>query len=366
MKKKTYNELPSYVRATNKRDQILEKLLIKARARQSDNLRHFISLVLQHVSRYYPLLNKNYLDPHTVSVMKRLEWEIEQSAKVVTNQIQNDWRDLKRRTYAFSWAATQKAMLNAGKAGKPEMMPVGKLAHHTGKKSDLGGVGDRIHLALERLKRKVIDAVQMSRIMEETHEEAMVRAGKAFPAVRVQKRLHELTRALVEANRRPEEGDALYGPLFIDADDWDDIVAEYKDEYVPEWRDPRYSMETPISAGEDGEYMLYPWQVEQEMTEDFVGSVRAGEVDSANAQGITDFVWIAVLDSHTDDCCRKRDGLTNAEIEANLDGEWKADECQASVPPAHFNCRCRIAPATDDLPEKPADNSQDLEDWLNS
>ena len=301
--KRNYNELPTYVRTVNKRDQILENLLIKARARQSDELRHFIILVLQHVNRYYPLLNKNYLDPHTVQHMKRLEWEIEQSARVIASDLFHEWIRLRRLTYAFSWAATQKAMLNAGKPSQPEKMPVGRLTHHTQKKTVLGGITDRIHLSLERLKRKVIDAVQMSRTLGEAREEAIVRAGRAFPPAHRQKKLNVLTRAFVEADKKIPE-DPLYGPLFIDADDWDDIVAEYKDEFVPEWRDPRYELETPVSAGEDGDYMLYPWQVEQEMTEDFVSSVRDGEVDSANAQGITDVVWIAVLDSHTDDCCR--------------------------------------------------------------
>jgi len=363
---KNYNELPTYVRTTNKRDQILENLLLKARARQSDQLRHFITLVLQHVNRYYPQLNKNYLDPHTITHMKRLEWEIEQSANAVSSRIMSDWLKLRRRTYAFSWASTQKAMLNAGKPGKPEMLPAGRLAHHMDKKTELGGVGDRIHLSLERLKRKVIDAVQLSRTLGETQEEALVRAGKAFPPATPRKKLNELTRAFVEADRKPEEGDPLYGPMFIDADDWDDIVSEYKDQYVPEWRDPRYTLDSPASAGTDGEYMLYPWQVEQEMTEDFVTSVRNGEVDSANAQGITDFVWIAILDAHTDECCRKRDGLLTSEIEEKLKGEWAEDECQAIYVPGHFFCRCRLAPAADNIPDKPADNSQDLEDWLSS
>jgi hypothetical protein len=363
---KTYNQLPSYVRAVNKRDQILERILLKARAKQSDELRRFISFTLQHVSRIYPLLNLNNLDPHTVTHMKRLEWEIENSARDIANDIAANWLQLKRRTYAFSWAATQKAMLNAGHNGEPRPLPAGKLAHHTSKKTELGHVADRIHLSFERLKRKVIDAVQMSRVLGESLDEALVRAGKAFPPVNKQRRLNVLTRAMVEANReKSEEDDPIYGPQFIDANDWDDIVSDYKDAYLPKYRDPRYELEAPATTAE-GDVLLYPWQVEQEMTEDFVSSVRSGEVDSANEQGITDFVWIAILDSHTDDCCRKRDGLTNAEIVEKQKGEWSGDDCQAQVPPAHFNCRCRVAPATDNLPDKPASNAQDFEDWLNS
>ena len=60
MKHTTWNESPTYVRSVNKRDQILEKLLLKSRARQSDELRLFISEVLRIVTRFYPLLNKGF------------------------------------------------------------------------------------------------------------------------------------------------------------------------------------------------------------------------------------------------------------------------------------------------------------------
>jgi SPP1 gp7 family putative phage head morphogenesis protein len=363
---KNYNELPMYVRSVNKRDQILERLLMKSRARQSDELRHFINLVFMHVTRLYPLMNKEHLDPSTITSMKRLEWEIEQSAAKVSHLIFVNWNNLRRWTFAFSWAATQRSLLNAGLKGKPQMLPAGKLAHHTGRKTELGSMTDRIHLALERLKRKVIDAVQMSRILGESLEETLARVGRAFPPGKRQKKINVLTRAMLE-NATTEPGpEPIYGPMFIDADDWDSIVAEYNSDYRPEWRDPRYGTEISIPVGDEDEYMLYPWQIEREMIEDFVSSVRAGEVDSMNAQGITDFVWIAVLDSHTDDCCRKRDGLTNSEIEAKLKMEWSDDDCDSAVPPAHFNCRCRLAPATENLPKKPASNAEDIGEWLNS
>lgn len=367
MKHKTWNESPTYVRSVNKRDQILEALLLKSRARQSDELRNFITQVMHLVVRIYPLLNKEFLDPHTVSLMKGLENGIEQAARPISSACLANWLQLKRMTYAFSWAATQKALINAGMPVAPKMLPAGALAHHVQKKSLVGNPGDRIHLAFERLKRKVIDAVQLSRTMNDSLDEALVRVGRAFPPARKQKKLVELTRAIRESAKVPETN-PIYGPQFIDANDWDDIVDDYKKAFVPKWRDPRYELETPVSAGEEGEHTLYPWQVEQEMTEDFVSSVRSGEVDSAKAEGITDFVWIAILDSHTDDCCRERDGLLTSEIEAKLEsGELGDDDDEgASVPPAHFNCRCRVAPATDDIPDKPASNAQDLEDWLNS
>lgn len=370
MKRLTYNQCPTYVRGINARDRILESLLLKSRAATSDELRHFMTEVLSHVTRYYSLLNKNYLDPHTVTMMKRLEFEIEHAAQTVTPQIFDTWMRLRQRTFAFSYAATQKALLNAGKVGTPHALPAGQLAHHVDKKTPYGSVKDRIHLGLERLKRKVIDAVQMSRTLDESLDEALARVGKAFPLARRVKRAHVLSRSFVEADNKyhhstmnPYTGvPPLEGPMFIDQNDWDDIREEYKQEFIPEWRDPRYTVDE--LAGDDEE-VVYAWEVERDLVDDFVNSVRQGEVAGATEQGVTDFEWIAVLSAgHTCDDCIKRDGLTTTEIEAKLDGEWADDDEDASVPPLHPNCYCRVAPIADNLPEKPASNAQDIEDWL--
>ncbi len=109
----------------------------------------------------------------------------------------------------------------------------------------------------------------------------------------------------------------------------------------------------------------YTWEVEQEITEDFVKSVRDGTIDSAKEAGIEDFMWIAVLDSHTDECCKVRDGLSSSEIEKKIaDGTIDGEECDAIVAPAHFNCRCDVAPMTNDLPETEASGLPDFNEWL--
>jgi len=82
--------------------------------------------------------------------------------------------------------------------------------------------------------------------------------------------------------------------------------------------------------------------------------------------GVKDLNWIAVIDDRTDDCCLWRDGLTTMEIEDELNGNHADDDCDATTPPAHFNCRCRLAPVTDDLPDVPASNQIDFEEWLDS
>lgn len=360
-KLKLFTELPGFVRDCNQKDRIQERLLLKARQKTSDQLKRFMNAVQENVSTFYPLLNQDNLDPRTVAHMKRMEYNLEQSAHHIAADIRTAWHVMQSQNWLFAYAATQKAMLNAGHPGKPD--PRGWKPIPTTKTS-LGSTADRVHLSLERLKRKVIDAVQMSRILKDTPAEAVERALAIFPRPKKVKRMQVLTRVLREAYRKdPEEdGDPITGPQFIDGQEWQDIVDEYKDAYIPAWRDPRYTLEE--QTPDEGGAVVYPWQVENEMTEDFVDKVRAGENEGANAQGITDFVWVAILDSHTDDCCVWRDGLTSTEIEEMLDGERADDECRATAAPAHFNCRCRNVPATDELPDKPADNSQDIEEWL--
>ena len=92
-------------------------------------------------------------------------------------------------------------------------------------------------------------------------------------------------------------------------------------------------------------------------------------MDAAQENGITDFVWIAVVDDKTDLCCLWRDGLLTSEIQAKLSEHADDDAgCDLGgdglVPPLHFNCRCSIAPATDAVPKKPDVDYQSFDQWL--
>lgn len=164
---------------------------------------------------------------------------------------------------------------------------------------------------------------------------------------------------MTEADQDPKED---FSSGYLDDETWDEILNDYKTNIKVDrgpkdiagiYQDPE---ETPY----------YTWELEQEVTQDFVTQVRSGQIEAANQNGITEFVWLAVVDDRTDDCCLWRDGLTTKEIEERLKTDHKNDECQVWTPPAHFNCRCQLAPATDDLPEVPASNEKDFEEWLNS
>jgi hypothetical protein len=160
----------------------------------------------------------------------------------------------------------------------------------------------------------------------------------------------------------------------IDENAWADMVDAYKDEYIPKWRAPEYIVDIPVTdptMTATGEEVWYAWEFERDLTNEFVKSVRDGQVDGANQAGITDFVWVAIIDSATDACCRWRDGLLISEIEKQLD-EHKDDdeECDLDddglTPPLHFSCRCTLAPATDNIPDKPNADTKDFEEWLST
>lgn len=347
----------------NARNQALEGLLLKSRAKAGDDLRHFMLLVQTEINRTYPYLNKEFLDPTTMNNVRGLDNSIDRHAYTIALQMSQHWISMRAYSYALSHAGQQQAIIQT-KDGKPLRVPHEDIQKAAYASTLWGPLSDRAYLALSRLRRGVMDAVEMSRIMGDSLPDCMSRVLRVFPAPQRIKQPRVLRR-IKEADQRYK--DSFKFSDFLTDDEWEEIVDDYKNEFIPKWRDPRMGqLESPVSIGDEEGIVVYPYQLENEMTEDFVTAVRNGEHDGANKQGITDFVWIAILDDKTDKCCQKRDGLTTAEIKDKLSGEWQKDECRASTPPAHFNCRCRLAPATDDLPEVPDTGEADFQEWLNS
>lgn len=218
----------------------------------------------------------------------------------------------------------------------------------------------RVNLAFARITRKIRDALEAGFILEDSARDLMVRVSKAFPRVKRFKRPPRVVRALKEADAKI---DASLSTIEIGTDeDWQDVLDNSLDVKRAKLRGPSTVFDVPDQEGDLVEW--YGWEVEQDITNDFVNAVRQGQVQAANEAGIEEFVWIAVVDNKTDECCLWRDGLTITEIEDKLKSEHADDECEATVPPAHFNCRCDIAPALSDLPEKPASNQPEFDEWL--
>ncbi len=232
-----------------------------------------------------------------------------------------------------------------------------------------GSVDDRIFISFERLSRCIQDAIQLGTILEETPDELKMRVAKCFPKTRQVTKTPALKRRKLKESNSDDEMISKVSTGITDDEMWQVILDDYRATTLPDkifkrGPDDR-TMFYDVTTEETSE--RYTWEVEQEITEDFVREVRAGTQDAARDHGVVDFMWIAVVDSHTDDCCLIRDGKSSSEIENQIeDGTIDGDECDAIVAPAHFNCRCDSAPMDADLPEAEPIDYGGFDDWLAS
>lgn len=277
-------------------------------------------------------------------------------------------KSLRRTTYVISAVGGSEAIYRAtGKRTKLKLAREHIDSHHD-KEMPLGGSTQaRVDLAYSRLLRDVVDAFQSSQVQDSTPTEAIERIGRMFPVEQKLKRPKRVMAKMREADKpKIDIRDPADEFDFFTQEEWDAAVADYLDEYVPNDRAPNSSVF--VSAGEDtSEFTVYNWQVEKEMTDDFIDSVRNGEDEAAKQAGIEDFQWIAIVDSKTDQCCFTRDGLTVTEIEEKLDnGDLDAELCDATAAPAHPYCRCRMAPMVAELPDETPADLGGFDDWLDS
>lgn len=266
---------------------------------------------------------------------------------------------------------------------KPQRYNVHTRSLHAKPTHDGSNLADRMQLAYDNLRRDVEQAYARSLVLSSDRIETDKRIANAFPhekpkPVRRIAQLKPPSKRIVEARGRTllttkviQKGadpfSMTYG--FADNDLWDDVLEDYHATDLPSniyKREPEDKTLFYDVTTEKNE-VRYSWEVEQETTEDFVRSVRSGTQDAANENGIDDFEWVAVEDSATDECCRVRDGQSSRDIETALDnGKIDEDECDAIVPPAHFKCRCRSVPLTEDMPDFPVVDYGSFDDWIKS
>lgn len=229
-----------------------------------------------------------------------------------------------------------------------------------------GAAYHRIKLYLDRLRRKIVNQAQSSALNAKTVDAFLVDVLQSFPKKRRALRPKRILKPQLMEAAGDDEPKFDAAVDIIDQDAWNDMLSDYKDDFVPKYRGPEYEVE--LGTGDEAE-TWYAWEYERDLTNEFVASVRDGQIEAANDAGITDFVWIAVVDNVTDACCLWRDGLLISEIEDQLDDHQSEDaDCDIDddglTPPIHFNCRCTLAPASDTMPEQPDDGTKDFGDWL--
>lgn len=163
----------------------------------------------------------------------------------------------------------------------------------------------------------------------------------------------------IEAQRGDTKSRKEWSSGYIDDETWNVILDDYlKDQPVDR------SFDHIVGETVDEE-PYYGWELERDTVNEFVKEVREGQLDAAKQMGVTDFVVISIIDDRTcDKCCGNYgcvdfDGHTVKEIEEMTKGEQ-------SAPPYHGNCRCALAPATEDLPKMADDGSKEFDEWLNT
>lgn len=323
--------------------------------------------------------------------MERLEIRLRGLFNYAATKIVEEHERLRRSTYTLAYTGEIEALSRA--LNEPQKAALTRDKVNAEVIVDMPGGGDvdsRIRYFLQKLRRKVIDAINLGLLKDEKPPEMADRIRSAFPRQKKVKRPKKQLKGpkLKEAKEKPKKkmpdfdsvfefAKTLLPPTrkdpkvamttgFIDDSAWQDLVNDYLAKEISPLRGPDDILSLQIKSPTTGKLEQvdrYVWELEKEITQDFVDRVRKGQVDAANDNGIKDFVWIAILDSDTDECCRWRDGKTTSEIKKLLRGSKSGDPCKATVPPAHFFCRCDIAPITGDLPDK-TEQLGDFETWL--
>lgn len=218
---------------------------------------------------------------------------------------------------------------------------------------------NQVWLSLMKLRYRICNAYGLALIQELSPSEIIEKVQGSFPKIKDYKRPPRELKPLREADTKPKK--EIFDTGFFSDSDWDLAIDAYKDTELPPSRFD-YGAEFDEETG----VRRYSWEMEQDVTDDFVNQVRQGQVAAANDLGIKDFVWVAIIDDRTDDCCLERNGHTTKEIEHMLDqGRLDADRCDATVPPAHPNCRCQLAPVGE-VSEVEGPDWKDFNDWLES
>jgi SPP1 gp7 family putative phage head morphogenesis protein len=295
------------------------------------------------------------IDSHSAK-MNHIERRLEEIFNQAESQIIRIILMLRRVTYALAYIGETEAIAR--------VLPTKKINYHLKveelQKKIFGPLRNvdldkQVHYRMQRLKHKVLDAIHLGMIMG-GGEELPNRIDRAFPRERPHYKKIKWPK-LKEAKQRLGSGTEM-SMGFIDDAEWDNILDNYFSEIPIGLRGPEF-----VIADEE-DVPRYVWEVEQELTDDFVRLVREGKVDAATENGVTDLQWIAVIDNKTCECCCVwKDGLSSKEIEGQMK-DHPDDEEETIVPPAHFNCRCDVAPMTDAMPEEPPDDLGDFETWL--
>jgi hypothetical protein len=355
----TLFDSPKYKTFIQDRDRALEKIHLNT---QTDLSRILSELLIQVEKELAHLLL--FVDPQNViSLANTFEQESLPLFHSYVAKFVNRIRSMRRAVYLLTYLGEQEAIGRATKKAKAqtEFDLKRKIKDAMDAQTILDNdLTQQVWGAVMKLRGRILDRFRSSLLTDTDPKEIMAKVKKAFPEKTIYKRPPRELKPFREADRDPKDK-LEWNYDFAPQEDWDLAVQAYKDTELPANRfdnDPQYEPESG--------YMRYNWELEQNATDDFVQQVRTGQVDAANELGIKEFVWVAVIDDRTDECCLQRAGKTTGEIEKLIEsGKIDGDLCDAITPPAHPNCRCQLAPvsSTDEV-EGP--DWKSFNEWLDT
>jgi predicted metal-binding protein len=351
-------ERPKYRRFVNDRNKALEQLHANAQTDLAKILDDFLDRVMGLVVYSYSMMpHESFFTNRARGVIQAVDHAIDSIMPEYAANLTARIMKLKRHSFLLASSGEAEAVAQA--LGKVEQYQISSAdLNKAGAIENVSGENlfARTILSLNRIKRDVLDAVEVSRVMEEDLEAMKARVLKCFPKLVKYKAPPRELKKVREADQTPS---SFMVNVFADEDEWDDLLKAYKKSALPKFRFDNEELEGVDSV-------KYAWELEKELTHEFVDQVRKGQHEGAKKIGIKDFVWIAVLDDATcEDCCAWRDGLTTSEIEKALKtSKHKNDDCEALTPPAHFNCRCDLGPVSEEVSDKPDNDLGDFETWL--
>lgn len=369
MKLQRLDQSSSYRSFMNQRDAALEKILQTNQLRITEITQQAFGLALMMMVHEYPkMLAKRGWGHIATDQDAQLSQRLDQILKSGANQVFHQVTRLRRNAYILSNVAQAEAIGRA--TGKHTHYKIDRQKILTMSNGPLKGglnLREAFSAAFVKVKHDLLEALHKSLMTEEDPEQAKVRFYKALPKRKyfsvMPDALKRVPKPMKES--RDDEPKITMTQGFVTDEDWDDLVEDYKSEYVPDIRGPEDIVSEATTKAEKN---MYAWELERDVSQAFVEDVRQGQVDAARINGIIDFVWIAVIDDRTGEFDAWADGRLTSEIKDAIEnGDAPESEYQTEVPPAHFNCRCTLAPATEDLGEQiPESNAEDFESWLNS
>lgn len=364
--KKPLTQSKHYNSFINERDHALEEILSKYRQAMDGIVRTLQTrtaeiaahITTQTEGAHFAKMNREHFQSR---LTPWFNMAIEQAASLLQR--------MRVSIYVLSYAGSAEAIGRGINKKTKNSLSQSEINQEKQREFSIGGSPhSRMELVFHRLLRDVVDAFQLSQVMESPQKETLERLDRAFPKTKAIPQRIPLAgfKKMRESSAEEEETKKKLQMSFgvIDPDSWEKMLEDYQSNFLPygaaAYDNVFYPQE--VIEAQQG----YDWGLQSGLLEDFIDSVRNGEQDSAKDNDIDDLQWLAIIDSKTDECCSSRDGLSSKEIQQKLDDGEEMGGCDEVTPKAHDGCRCKGVPTSERMTEDPpeAPDFQGFDDWI--